>query len=240
MKKIRTWLIIFLTIGCIALTGLLPGIAGRIQDKQILNRVGYSQSSQVELQIREDMRPLDKLRMFTRRTALIEIPSSLARMTPEEAEQAAKAALEPYMDLGLMPEFAPDVYEIRSMLIQTEDQTGLTGIIWSISLTGSPEGDPYVGLDLDDATGKLLRLYFSWENWDRTDQDTCLTQFADVYFTGIDLPDYAAYAVSEPEIPYAGEYATVRRFRFGDAVNGDLTVDLCIYPFGFYLNLPER
>lgn len=238
MGKVRNSLILLATLICIGLTAFLPKITGWVQDTAALGQVSYGLSSAVELEIREDMPPLGKLSLLARRTGIIQVPALLAEMTQEEAEQAALDALMPYMDCGLMPETEDWFLEAQPILVQTEEEEAAAGVIWAVTATGDREGLLVVSLDIDDATGTLLRINFSCEYWGETDLEDCLSRFAQVYFAGLGLEGYERSATDDLKNTYIGDDAAGIRYRFGDSVYGEVNVDLYVYRYGFYVDTP--
>lgn len=238
MGKVRNSLILLLTIGAICLLACLPRITGWFQDRTSLEQVDYQESAQVQLEIRKDMPLMGKLSLLCRMDGVIEVPTALAEMTEEEAENAALAALQPYIDGGLIPEFAVWSIEARPILIQTADTADLTGLIWAVNISGKPDGLPYISLDIDDATGALLRLNVSCENWDAADLEGCLTRFTEIYFAGLDLEQYEQFATDDLENRYIGDDTVGIRYRFGDVVYGEVNLDLFVHRYGFYVDTP--
>lgn len=238
MGKVKNGLVLLLTLACIALTACLPQITGWAQDRAALEQVDYRDSVQVHLEIREDMPLLGKLSLLCRMNGVIEVPEALAEHTAEAAEQAAVDALQPYMEAGLIPEFTVWSVEAQPLLIQTADTADLTGLIWAVNVSGNPDGLPYISLDIDDATGALLRLNVSCENWDAADMEGCLARFAEIYFAGLDLEEYEQFATDDLENQYIGDDTVGIRYRFGDMIYGEVNLDLFVHRYGFYVGTP--
>lgn len=240
MKKTRNtpW-ILALTAILILLCALLPRFMGHVQDAQALNRVGYSQSAQVQLEIQQDMTPLGKLALLCRMEGVLEVPETMAEMTMEEAEQAALDALRPYVEAGLIPELSVWHIEARPFLILTPEAVDLAGLVWSVTILGDDEGVMNMSIDIDDATGKLLRLHYTYEFWEKQHLNEALDQFAEIYFLGLGVEDHKKYATNDLENWYIGDNVVGIRYRVGDLLYGEVNLDLFVSPYGFYVDTPE-
>lgn len=238
MSKMRKSLILALTLLCICLMAFLPRLTGWFQDLRSENAVRYEQSAQVRLEIQQDMPLLGKLSLLGRMEGVLEVPEAMAKMTVEEAEQAAVDALQPYMEAGLIPEFEVWYVEARPHLIQTGETADLTGLIWAATVLADDEGVLNVSLDIDDATRKLLRLRFSYEYWAPTDLPGSLSRLGEVYFAGLGMEDYEQFATDDLEALYIGDDTVGRRYRIGDVVYGEVNLDLYVHRYGFYVATP--
>lgn len=238
MGKMRKSLILVLTLLCISLMAFLPRFTGWLQDRRTENKVHYEESAQVRLEIQQDMSLLGKLSLLGRMEGGLEVPEAMAELTAEEAEQAAVAALQPYLEAGLIPEFALWHIEARPMLILTPEKVDLGGLLWTVFILGDEEGVMNMSLDIDDATGTLLRLNFSYEYWEQTDLSGAFSRLGEVYFSGLGVEDYERFATDDLEALYIGDNTVGRRYRFADAVYGEVNLDLYVHRYGFNVTTP--
>lgn len=238
MGKVKSSMILVLTIGAICLMAFLPQITGWAQDATVLEQVDYRDSAQVQLEIQHDMPLLGKLALLCRMEGVLEVSEAMAKMTAAEAEQAAVDALKPYMEAGLIPEFTVWHVEARPMLILTPEEADLAGLVWATTILADEEGVLNVSVDIDDATGTLLRLRFSYEYWAPTDLSGSLTRFAEVYFADLAVADYEQYATDDLETRYIGEDTVGQRYRLEDPVYGHANLDLYVHQYGFYVTTP--
>lgn len=238
MGKMRKSLILLLTMLCIGLMAFLPRITGWIQDRRTENKVLYEESAQVRLEIQQDMSLLGKLALLCRMEGVLEVPEAMAKMTAEEAEQAAVDALKPYMEAGLIPEFTVWHVEADLLLILTPEEVDLAGLVWATTILADEEGVLNVSVDIDDATGTLLRLNFSYEFWGETDLSGTLSRLAEVYFPGLGMEDYEQFADDELETRYIGDDTVAQRYRLEDPVYGHANLDLYVHRYGFYVTTP--
>lgn len=220
MGKIKNLVILLLTILSIILAAFLPRIAGWMTDAISLDGVSYSPVPAVQLQLRENMPVSGKLALMCRMDHVIEISPELAELSDEEVRLGALAALEPYISSGLIPEFDIWSLDARALLIQTPDSPDRSGIIWSVIISGNPNGDPYICLDLDDTTGRLLRINFTDSHWAQSDAANCLNLFTSIYFEELKWGDYEAFLTDDLSGQYIGENTCGVRCRFADADYG--------------------
>lgn len=238
MGKMRNSLILVLTLLCISLMAFLPRLTGWLQDRRTENKVHYEESAQVRLEIQQDMPLLGKLSLLGRMEGVLEVPEAMAKMTAAEAEQAAVDALQPYLEAGLIPEFEVWHIEARPMLILTPEKVDLGGLLWSVFLLGDEEGVMNMSLDIDDATGTLLRLDYVNEFWGETDLSGSCSRLGEVYFSGLGMEAYEQFATDDLENQYIGDNTVGRRYRFADAVYGEVNLDLYVHRHGFYVDTP--
>ena len=238
MGKMRKSLILALTLLCICLMAFLPRLTGWFQDLRRENEVLYEESAQVRLEIQQDMPLLGKLSLLGRMEGVLEVPEAMAKMTAEEAEQAAVDALKPYMEAGLIPEFPVWHIEARPLLIRTPEEVDLAGLVWAVMILSDEEGVMNVSVDIDDATGQLLRLNYGYEYWDKTDPPSALSRFAEVYFAGLGVEDYEQYATDDLENRYIGDDTVGQRYRLEDPSYGHANLDLYVHRYGFYVTTP--
>lgn len=240
IKDKKNYWIPALTALLILLCAHLPRIMGYVQDRRAMNRVGYSQSAQVQLDIQQNMTPLGKLALLCRMEGVLEVPESFAEMTAAEAEQAALDALQPYVDAGLIPEFSVWHIEAQPLLILTPEEVDLAGLVWAVTILEDDEGVMHMSVDIDDATGKPLRLNYTYEYWGITDLNGTLARFAELYFGGLALDDHDSFATEDLENKYIGDDVAGRRYRIEDPVYGEVNLDLYVYQYGFYVDTPKE
>lgn len=246
MAKLKTGAILLLTLLIIAAVACLPKITATVLDEKRMGEASFHQVQSIQLEIHEKMPSLGRLAMINRMDGVIELSESLAEksasMAPEEVEEAALAALEPYIAAGLMQPFQKWNSEIRPLLGQGVDNPELVGIFWDVTfeIESAPEEFYYANLAIDDETGKLLLInYTSTYPIVETDRENLLEKFAEIYFTELDIPDYWYYATDDLETRYIGDNAWGVRYRFGDLIYGEVNVDLYSYEYGFYTEFPS-
>ena len=227
------------------LTGLalLPRLASDAGDTRTAGQVRFAAMEPVTLTIREE-RPLASRLAFTAKLiGSVTVSDSKASMTCEEAEAAALAAVQSYLDAGLIDSFDIGAVEVRCLLgYAAEGDWAENAVFWDVTLEGGPE-NPYFFLnaEIDDETGALLRIQVSQQrSWDVSQLEQTLSAFAALYFGALDIADYASFATDDLSEQYVGDAAAATRYRFGDSVYGEINVDLYVYENGFYTVFPSR
>lgn len=238
MRKMKNSILLLLTLLVIAVGAYLPRIIAAAQDGKTMDKVSFDTVRPVQLEIRKDIPSLGKLALLNRLDRVIEIPQEATSMTPEEAEKAAYAALEPYLEAGIMDSFETQIYEIRPLLGQTSDDPGLNSIFWDVTILSDPDVY-FLSLAIDDATGRLLRINY-WTEYpiEESARDGILAVFSDLYFNGLEITDYGDYETDDLEDQYIGDSVIGVRYRFGDLVYGEINVDLYAFEYGFYTEFP--
>lgn len=242
MHKLKLILALVLTGALLAAGAGLPGIVAAVLDKNRIGCVSTGTFQSVSLDIRQNVPVLGKLAMIDRMSGVIQIDSGKTRMNDKEVLAAAEQALAPYISAGLMDEFElSDVEALHPLLAQVPDAPALSGIFWTVVISGG-EGKQYFLTDLaiDDETGKLLRISFTAEHWNTglSAEDT-LGLFADIYFAGLEIPDYQDFATGDLAQAYIGDKTSGIRYRFMNEDYGEIEVDLFVHGNGFYTAFHE-
>ena len=239
MGKLKTVLILLLTVLLVICVAYLPRIVASVQDKGTMGEVHYGQTQSVQLEIREKVSSMGKLAMLGRLGGTIDIPDGKASMTREEVELAAMEALQPYVDAGLVSPFSVYSMDIRCVLGHTAIGPALSGIFWTVFLTGDEEGLFAADLIIDDETGRLLHISIT-DNFfaPAVGKAESLAIFAELYFTGLDIPDYGQYATDHLDDWYIGENVEGVRYWFPETDYGEIFMDFYIHQYGFYNQIP--
>lgn len=240
MGKLKLVLSLLLTIALLAAGACLPRIVAALQDGGSIGQASFADVPSVELQIRQDIPAIGKLAMIDRLSGTIDISPDMANLTDAQALDAVRQALDPYISAGLIPELSPWNLEPRVLLAQVSDMPQISGIFWSVIITGNEKEFYSVDLTVDDETGRLLRINFAAENWDTgLPQEDILGLFAEIYFTGLDIPDYQDFATNEMDQYDIGENTTGTLYRFVNPDYGEVEVELYVYQHGFYTAFHE-
>ena len=117
----------------------------------------------------------------------------------------------------------------------------MQSIVWFVDITGDPINYTFLQLVVDDETGNILRISFTHENLQGLLFGIeALTVFADVFFNGLGINDYASFLAPDLEYAYVGENANAIRYQLGDSVYGEVIVDLFVHEHGFYIEFPSK
>lgn len=240
MGKLKTGLILLLTLALLTAGACLPRIAAAVQDGRTMGAPATQQVRSVQLEIRTDPPALEKLAMFSKQDGVIEIPEGSAALSTAEAEELAYQALELYIEAGLIKPFETYTYDIRPLLAQVPDDPELTGVYWNVSIAEEMEGYCMATLAIDDETGKVLLIhFFSGDENEKEDRKEMLALLGALYFESLGITNYVDFAVDDLEMAYIGENSVGQRYRFGDVVYGEVNLDLYVCANGFYVEFPR-
>lgn len=240
MRKLKTPILLLLTAVLLAVGAALPKIVAAVQDHNTIGEATFDTVESIRLNIRQDAPGLAKLAMLYKLDDVIEMSENSASMTREEVEKAAYAALEPYINAGIMHEFEKWNIEARPLLGQVPGQPELMSVFWSVDITGDPDVFYYVGVTIDDETGQLININCT-SNYviEESIREDVLGTFCDIFFTELGIAEYADFATNDLEGQYIGDNAVGIRYRFGDAVYGEINVDFFVHEYGFHIEFPD-
>ena len=247
MQKLKTALLILLTMMLLVLGAALPKIAAAAQDGATVNNSGSSPIRSVALELSQD-KPLSLLE----KAALLadgvfySIAANDAAMTQEEVLTAIEGNLAPYYHADLVPYNWKDIQvKAAPYFVYGSNQDESSHIFWVVSIGWDSAALQSCSLDLyvDDETGEILYIqYTSGSPLDVYDPETYVDIFCDAYFESLGMPDILdnpeAYGVKyilledlgPKETPHAG-----MRYTFcGDI---ELVVEFMAFEQGLYLVL---
>lgn len=239
MGKLKTGALLLLTLALIAAGAFLPKIVLAVQDSRVTKDPAYHQIPAIQLQIQEPIRPQCRLAMMDKLDGVVEIPEEKASMTQAEAIEAASAALKPYMEAGLIVPFQQGSVVARPLLAHVPENPDLMGIFWTVTFTEDSELFYFLVAAIDDETGELLQINYTISKpLEQADWQYILQAFSYLYFTALDIPDYAEFATRDLEESFIGDTQAIR-YRFGDIAFGEINVDLLVHEYGFYTEFPD-
>lgn len=229
MRKWKLALLLLLTAALIIAGAKLPGITSAVTDSAALGKVSYGilESVQLELRERNSLTTMEKL-ILSRSGDSIEVTEKDTRMTMEQALEAADEALAPYIDAELITWVGERTTECHPRLM-FEASFGLHGYFWNIFITYGGDSSRNLNLLLDDATGKIITIYYATEEtlFGETEMSGSLETFVQVYREGLDLPEPSYRKDStlgrNREVSYWWEEGDYER-----------CVVFCVYDTGFY------
>lgn len=239
MAKLKGFIAVVLTLALIVAGAYFPKAISTILDWQNCGNVSTNPISSIRIEIAKDIPSLGKLALLSRLGSRIELAESKAKMNKEEVMGAVYTGIQPYVDAQLMVYSGFEVNMYPS-LIQAKDDQDFQRIVWFVEITGDPANYTFLQLILDDETGDIIMISFTQENLEGTLVGIeALSVFADIFFTGLGIDDYALFVVPDLEYAYVGDNANAIRYRFGDAVYGEVNVDLYVHEHGFYIEFPS-
>ena len=242
MSKVRSVFIILLALALIALCGFFPKLVSYFLDQSRFWQSERIPIQPVQLEIRQELSALGKLAVMARWDLNFEIPDSKTAMSRQQVSETAEKLLSPYLETLLIPSFG-EIFEMRANLFQIQDDPEMQVTVWLVSAVCDPPDAPqqYTSLDLaiDDSTGKLLAIHYTTEEaYDLCQDRDSLRVFADIFFSGLGIPDYGQYLALDLE--YAGETGSAVRYCIPDPDCGEIAVELYVHAHGFYIGFPEH
>ena len=239
MAKLKGFVAVVLSLALIVAGAYFPKAISTILDWQNSGNVSTNPISSIQIEISKDIPSLGKLALLSRLGSSIELTESKAKMNKEEVMEAVYTGIQPYVDSQLMA-YSEQSVQMYPSLIQAKDNQDLQSIVWFVEITGDPANYAFLQLIVDDETGNILMISFTHENLQGLlFGSEALTVFADIFFTNLRIDDYAQFVVPDLEYAYVGDNANAIRYRFGDAVYGEVNVDLYVHEHGFYIEFPS-
>ena len=235
MNKLKLSGLLLLTLALLVLGAALPRIAAFMQDTAIQNRSGHSDMQALQLDLTEERNLLSFMGKLSAlgRGEVIGVSQSAVAMSEAEAYAAAEKAMAAYEDAGLFQWFDVSYASAQPYISVSMENTSHTVVYWTVSYMYKKDPNQTLMLDIDDETGKVLRVTyhvystFSMDGvWDRNRD--ALERFAEVYFSQLGLQEQADQAKA------AGYYTFYERdggvssaqYIFMDEAYGEIVIDL--------------
>lgn len=239
MAKLKGLITVVLALALIVAGAYFPKAISTILDWQNGGNVSTNPISSIRIEISKDIPSLGKLALLSRLGSSIELTESKAKMNKEEVMEAVYTGIQPFVDSQLLA-YSEQSVQMYPSLIQAKDDQDLQSIVWFVEITGDPANYTFLQLILDDETGDIIMISFTHENLEGLLFGMeALSAFADIFFTSLGIDDYAQFVVPDLEYAYVGDNANAIRYRFGDAVYGEVNVDLYVHEHGFYIEFPS-
>ncbi len=240
-KWCKNLLILLGTVVVLVGIAFFPKIIAFVQDREILSQAQLEEMQSVQLNIQEELPALGKLALMknVHKGNCIEISREDASMSAEEVQNTVSKTLQTYYDSGLIPLFEKDSCEYRPLLIW-DSENSFSGIVWEWILASTKKKYHDVKVFLDDETGEILLIQYTGNNvFENSVQEKVLSTFCEIYFESLQIMDYEYFVTDDLEYQYIGENVQGVRYRFGDAVYGEVNVDFFVHRHGFYLEFPD-
>ena len=243
MRKLSCILLTLLTVLTIVLGGILPLLAGMLQDRAMVGKVSYEEMGEASLEIRE-LPMLDKLAILAK-APMISISEDKANLTQDQLPQIVGRELKPYVDCGLI-DVQADFSDWENMNVSYEpsisywewEDTDESVVFWFITivvdLEGDQNGEAFLRLTLDDQTGKLVTLEYNRSERNDEQKEEKSLIFFERYLNSLELTDSKDVTTNTygPEtLEDGGVYTT---FQWTDEVYGTTSMYFQITSFGFF------
>ena len=240
-KWFRNLWVLLGTVSLLVCISRLPKIIAFVQDKEILSQVQLEEIQSIQLDVQKSLPTLGKLALMKNANQgnVVEIAEEDASMSAEEVEVYARKALQTYYEAGLFSMFADSYCKYRTLLVWGSQNTMVSGIVWEWNLV-TQDGFQEMFLLIDDETGEILRIHY-WGDNIRTNfsEEEALAVISQIYFANLQIADFKKYKTNDLEKEYIGEQIGVR-YRFEDAVYGEINVDFFLSKNGCYMEFPVR
>ncbi len=235
MKKLKLSGLLLLSLVLLVLGAALPRIAAFMQDTARQNRSGHSEMQALQLDFSEERNLLSHMGKLSAlgRGGPISISDDAVAMTETQAYAAAEKAMAAYEDAGLFQWFDVSYASAQPNISISMENVNHTVVYWTVSYMYKKDPNQTLMLDIDDETGKVLRITyhkystFSMEGvWERNRD--ALERFAEIYFSQLGLQEQATQAKA------AGYYTFYERdggvsaaqYIFTDEAYGEVVIDL--------------
>lgn len=254
MTRLRTILILLLSVALVVLFAWLPQIVASVSDVFTGSQSGTVPMEALQTTLPQENPEEDaiwQLLSMARGMYTVPMDTEQATMTREEVEQTVAGHLREYYDAGILPEFEISYMDIEPFLgVPMEGGTTYFGIFWSVTLANT--GDPYhyLFLHMDDATGKIIYInyetygvetatYESLYDEENEAASQRLNTLSDIFFRQLGYSDAADYAratgVGYDYRPLDDGVASLT-YSFGDAEYGEIGVTFYTYANGGFHN----
>ncbi len=230
MNKIKNILIITITMFVILICACLPYIFGRIQDRVAQGKVVVSEVSKVVLEVSE-LQMFQKLKLLGNGQAII-YDEMKTELTIEELSEHVYTQLDPYIDLGLIPEYMENLSLNATpyMYIDVEGD-GISHIFWNVNVISTENNYHYLDLFIDDDTGKMLVINLYCDNPIFGDNmSEILLLFRDIYFENMAV-GFQVSEMNEEMLQSNTNLSFV--FVWNNSEYGELTMEFVVSPHSF-------
>ncbi len=238
MNKLKTALILLLTLFVLAVGAFFPKIVSSIQDLHHNGRSSSSPITAVELEIVKDISPVARLIMLSNADSFTEVTENITAMTKDDALNAARTGLAPYIESGLIA-YCEDEISITPMLVQVSSMPDLQGIVWLVHLMGDAGGISSITLTVDDDTGHILQIAYTHEDVTAVNPaEETLSIWTDIFFSSLEI-EHLSEKIAVESAYEDGSHAA-QQYSLSDPEYGQVFVDLFLYPYGFSIEcVPE-
>ena len=242
MGKIKSILVILLTVALLACGGLLPTMATRMLDKTTTNMVQYENIEALQLRLEEEalsMSYQEKMFLLMHGEGL-EITDEKTKIKEERIMEAVYGALMPYMDLFLGGSF--DIAHIEYYPVMVYDASDPSRYIyyWHVILSLDMSFEDTVSLVLDDETGKALAVELIDPEMHIEEAYLPELQYtlAAAYFTDLEIEPVAEWPLAVEKYDDMGSSLAATEYVCMDDMHGvEINVQIGVRPDGFFIYL---
>lgn len=261
--KLKSFLVLLLSICVIILGALLPKFVGDRQDAANDNQVLFASIKDVQLEFtQEEMTVSQAVALLGKYRESIDIPESLTALKRDKAEAIAISAVQRYYQAGVLFQDPTNQGQILSCspflmygyntsnrdIAERYDangsydanSNGQNNIYWSIAY-GNTDGTYVSYIFIDDRTGMVCSIEYSdtKHKYYQGDMEFVLSCFCDLYLTDLGEEFYwCDYEdiVSKASTPFDNSYLA-SDISWNDTVYGECRITFFVGENCFYTNI---
>lgn len=240
MGKLKTVIILIVTLCLIVVCALLPVIIGTIQDSSAQNHAGHTAIRSVALNISsaQGLSTVEKLILLNNNNSYT-ISEKEAKMTAMQALSCVKTHIEHYIDAGLLPYLEAPYSEYQTTpALCIDDTTQAHCVVWAVCIENS--GSNLLTAVVDDETGIILSIEFqSYEQrYDLTVEEKMyhMDVFTDLFLNQPNLNDISISGDIAPnyeEPPQGADYLS-RYYSLTDEAGNEVVIVFQFDPRGSF------
>ena len=247
MGKIKSILVVLLTVVLLIGGSLLPTAATRIQDKTAMNMVQYENIEALQLRLEEEALSMtypEKMFLMMHGSGM-DVTDEDTRIKEKHIMETTYTAIAPYMDLFLGGSFDNDYLEYYPVMVYDESNPSRYAYYWHVILSLDMSENDTVSVVLDDETGKVIAIEMIDPDMMLEPEYSQKLQYTleEIYLGELGIfPDdqwplalESADAYGDPAAMDMTVAAT--QYRFADPVYGDILVQIGVRTDGFYIYL---
>ncbi len=239
MKGKKQPLLLLLAAGLVLLGGMLPRLAGAIQDSNTIGKVKYHLMEEVHLENNASSATLNmrqKLSLLSGYQESMQLPDSMAAMSKEELLQVVNDALDDYQSAGLIPATLQEVtgknvVYAAPFLNSWDAEKAWSNVFWSVDFTDQDEG--YYSFIVDDETATICSMNYSvgYKPRDAWDLEGQMEALARVYLEGLgkEFERYEPAGIARQAVWAEGAPAFLTAsLSWGDLLFGERTISFLL------------
>lgn len=240
MGKLKTAIVLMLTLCLIVVCALLPVMVGAIQDSSAKNHAGHTAIKSVALNISsaQSLSTVEKLILLNNNNSYT-ISEKEAKMTATQALSCVQTHIEHYIDAGLLPYLEAPYSEYQTTpALCIDDTTQAHCVVWAVHIENS--GSNLLTAIVDDDTGIILSIEFhSYEQrYDLTPEEKkyIIDVFTDLFLNQSNLNDISIKGDIAPnyeEPPQGADYLS-RYYSLTDEAGNEVVIVFQFDPLGSF------
>lgn len=244
MNKLRTPLILLLTLLLLITGAYLPGIVCFFRELSALGKPNVSPVQQIILRLEEptltDSGVMFQKLALERHMQTIPVTEKEASKSSDQIYQAVEKQMDAYLECGLFQWFSYTQRTAEPYLAVDEQDPDNYAIIWAVDYACKDETYHNLFLHVDDSTGTILKMDYYTDQvlYPPEEQQLCFEGWCTSYFDALDLAAGSEYVQSLDtwtDVYRSGDVLTVT-YCFQEIEFGLVCVSFTMNPNGFYIS----